>query len=356
MCIRDSDLVDYYIDMTLNGDSINLFPYRLFGDLLYSGRLSSMDLNDSIDISYGLYDIIPSYIEGYLGTTTFNYKDTLDFDFFGSILGGTVDLASPVVNLTVINSIGVDGEMEVNQMQAFNTRDNNNVSLTGQLVSSPTEVRGPKLPNVGQTIVTPISINKNNSNINSFLSVLPDQIAFDMDVHINRNGNPALRDNFATDDSKIAAYLDIEIPLEGMTENLWLQDTVALNVGEATLPAAIEEGKLKLVGSNQFPFEATTQIYFADQAGQIFDSLFTSGPATLPAGQVNQNGYVDTPGTAELIANFDQPRFTQLKQRGANAVLKFVLSTKPNGTDVKLYTTYGIDFTLVGDFNYRVGN
>lgn len=348
------DLIDYYIDMTLNGDSINLFPYRLFGDLLYSGRLSSMDLNDSIDLSYGLYDIIPSYIEGYLGTTTFNYKDTLDFSFFGSILGGTVDLSNPTVNLTMTNSIGVDGEMRVNQMQAFNSRTNQNVNLTGQLMSYPTEVRGPKLPNVGQTIVTPISINKNNSNINSFLSLLPDKIAFDMDVNVNKNGNPDLLDNFATDDSKIGAYLDIEIPLYGITDHLWLQDTLALNVGETTLPAAIDEGKLKFVGSNQFPFEAQAQVYFTDQSGQIFDSLFTSGSATLPAGRINQDGYVDTPGTAELIANFDQPRFMQLKQRGKNAILKFVLSTKPNGTPVKLYTTYGIDFTLVGDFKYRI--
>lgn len=350
------DLVDYYIDMTLNGDSINLFPYRLFGDLLYSGRLSHMDLSDSIDLEYGLYDIKPSYIEGYLGESSFNFKETIKFDFFNSIMGGTINLSKPVVKLTLENSIGVDGLLVVNQMDAFSSINNQTVSLTGRLMNAPTEVLGPKLPNVGQTIVTPITLDRNNSNINTFLSVLPDEIAFDMDVHINKNGNPALRDNFATDASRISAYLDIEIPLEGVADHLWLQDTVELKLGDASIPAEIEDGKLKLLGSNQFPFEAKAQILFLTHTGGVFDSLFVNGPATLPAGRINQNGYVDVPGTAELVTYFDQPRFTQLKQRGKKAIVRIVLNTKPNGTAVKLYTTYGIDFTLVGDFNYQVNN
>jgi hypothetical protein len=302
-------LDDYYIDMTLNGDSVNLFPYHLIGDLLYSGRKNTMDLSDSIDITYGLEGIVPAYIEGYLGQSTFNFKDTINFGFFNSILGGTLDLRDPKVKMTIDNSIGVDGELTVRQMDAINNRTGQTVGLTGSLMSSPTEVRGPRLPNVGQTISTPIVLNQNNSNIRPFISLLPDEIRFDMDVLVNKNGNPALHDNFATDQSKIAAYLDIEVPLDGITNNLWLQDTLDLDVSNTTLPKGVEDGKLKLIGSNQFPFEARVQVLFTDQSGVVFDSLFRSGPAFLPAGQVNSNGYVDTPGKGELIAEFDQPRF-----------------------------------------------
>lgn len=351
----DFELADYYIDMTLNGDSVNLFPYHLIGDLLYSGRKNTMDLSDSIDVTYGLQGIIPAYIEGYLGKSTFNFKDTINFDFFNAILGGTLDLRNPSVKMTIDNSIGVDGELSVRQMDAINNRTGQTVGLTGTLMNSPTEVRGPRLPNVGQTITTPITLNQGNSNIRQFISLLPDEIRFDMDVLVNKNGNPALHDNFATDKSKIAAYLDIEVPLDGITDNLWLQDTLALNVSDATLPKGIEEGKLKLVGSNQFPFQARVQVLFADHGGAVFDSLFRTGPQTLPAGQVNSSGYVDVPGTGQLVADFDQPRFTTLKQRGANAIMRFWLSTKPDGQPVKLYTTYGIDFYLVGDFRYHVG-
>jgi hypothetical protein len=352
----DFELADYFIDMTLNGDSVNLFPYRLVGDLLYSGIKHTMDLQDSIDISYGLQGIKPSYIEGYLGTSTFNFADTINFSFFSSILGGTLDLRNPAVTMTINNSIGVDGELHVRQMDAVNRRTNQTIPLTGTLMSQPTEVRGPRLPNVGQTVSTPIVLNQSNSNIRQFISSLPDEIRFNMDVLVNKNGNPALRNNFATDLSAISAYLDIEVPFEGITDRLWLQDTLAINVTDASLPKGIESGKLKLVGSNQFPFEAEVQVLFVDAQGAIFDSLFTGGPQTLPAGQMNPSGYVDIPGTGELVAQWDQIRFTTLKQRGAKAITRFVLSTKPNGQHVKLYTTYGIDFYLVGDVNYHVGN
>ncbi|MFN8396799.1 MAG: hypothetical protein U0176_19395, partial [Bacteroidia bacterium] len=325
-------------------------------DLLYSGRKNTMDLNDSIDVTYGLRGIIPSYIEGYLGTSNFQFADTIKMDFFNSILGGTLDLNNPVVNLTIDNSIGVDGELKVNQMKAVNNRTHQQVSLTGALMNRPTEVRGPRLPNVGQKISTPISLNSTNSNIRQFISLLPDEIRFDMEVLVNKNGNPELHDNFATDQSEIAAYLDIEVPLDGITDNLWLQDTLDIDVSDATIPDGVEDGKLKLVGVNQFPFEARVQVLFADMNGAIFDSLFTTEQHTLPAGRVNSNGYVDQPGKGELVANFDQIRFTTLKQRGRKAIMRFWLSTKPSGQHVKIYTTYGIDFHLVGDFRYRIGS
>jgi hypothetical protein len=350
------ELVDYYIDMTLTGDSVNLFPYHLIGDLLYSGVKNTMDLTDSIDINYGLVGIKPSYIEGYLGQSTFAFADTIDFSFFSSILGGSLDLRNPAVKMTIDNSIGVDGELRVLQMDAVNNRTHQTVPLTGQLMSHPTEVRGPRLPNVGQTISTPIVLNQTNSNIRPFISSLPDEIRFNMEVLVNKNGNPALRNNFATDQSAISAYLDIEVPFEGITDHLWLQDTLDINVSDATLPKGIEEGKLKLIGSNQFPFEAKVQVLFVDAQGAVFDSLFNTGPQTLPAGQVNQSGYVDVPGTGELIAQWDQMRFTTLKQRGKRAIVRFVLSTKPTGQHVKLYTTYGIDFYIVGDVKYHVGS
>jgi hypothetical protein len=352
----DLELNDYYIDMTLNGDSVNLFPYHLIGDLLYSGVQNTMDLQDSIDITYGLQGIIPSYIEGYLGQSTFNFKDSLKFDFFNAILGGTLDLNAPRVTLNISNSIGVDGELTVRQLDAINHRTNQRVSLTGQLMNGKTEVRGPRLPNVGQTVSTPIAIHNGNSNIRQFLSLLPDEIQFDMDVLVNRNGNPALHDNFATDQSELSAYLDIEVPLDGAADHLWLQDTLDLNLGGAALPKGVEEGKLKLVASNQFPFTAEVQVLFVDANGLIFDSLFTQGPANLPAGRVNANGFVDVPGTGQLIANFDQPRFVRLKQRGRRAIMRFLLTTQPTGQPVKIYSAYGIDFHLVGDFRYHIGS
>jgi hypothetical protein len=348
------DLTDYYIDMTVNGDSINLFPYHLVGNLLYSGRKNTMDLSDSIDVFYGLFDIKPSYIEGYLGQETFSFVETIDLDFFNSILGGTLDLTRPKVELTMLNSIGVDGELKINQMEAFNSRTGQSVALTGSIISSATELRGPKLPNVGQTVTTKILLDNNNSNVRQFISLLPDRLQFDMEVLINKNGNPALRDNFATDKSRIMAFLDMEVPLEGIANNLILQDTVPLAISEVTLPTGVSEGNLKLIVSNNFPFEADVQVYFFDAGGAIFDSLFTGTDNLVPAGKIDDNGFVNEPGTKTLVTAATQERLDMLRSRGREAVIQFTMSTKPDGQAVKLYTTYGIDFHLIGDFKFTV--
>lgn len=348
------DLEGYYIDLTINGDSVNLFPYILNGDLLYSGVKQTMDLSDSIDVFYGLEQIKPSYIEGYLGKQNFSFTDSIKLDFFKGILGGTLDLSNPKVDLTIMNSIGVDGVLSINMLRAYNSRTNQVMDLAGSIANSPLEILGPRLPNVGATVTSKIQLNAANSNIADIISMLPDQLDFDMLVEVNKNGNPALRDNFATKDSRISAFLDMEVPLEGIADALILQDTVAVSISEATLPTGIDNGTLKLIVSNYFPFDAGVQIYFRNAGGMTFDSLFQSGPALVPAGMIDQDGYVQTPGQGTLSTLFDQSRLDDLRDRAKDAIIRFSMSTKPNGTPVKIYTTYGIDFHLVGDFRFSV--
>ena len=92
----------------------------------------------------------------------------------------------------------------------------------------------------------------------------------------------------------------------------------------------------------------------ASAAGNVVDSLFTNGVQVVPAGQIDQNGLVTVPGEANLSASFDKDRLEQIRLRSTDAIVRFSLSTKPDGTPVKIYTNYGIDFHLVGDFQYNV--
>ncbi len=348
------DLEDYYIDLTVNGDSTNLFPYHLTGDLIYSGVKQTMDLSDSIDLFYGLFEIKPSYIEGYLGKQLFAFDDSVELDFFDAIQGGSIALEKPEVTLTILNSIGVDGELKINSLNGHNSRTGQTVALTGAAVTTPVEVLGPRLPNVGQALLTKIDFNSGNSNINDLLNLLPDRIDFNMDVEVNKYGNPGLLDNFATNESRFSAFLDMQVPLHGIADQLILQDTVVVNISEGTMPEGIEGGELNLIVSNDFPFEAAVQMYFRDAVGNIIDSLFTSGNQVVPAGQVDQNGIVQAPGESTIFAGFDKERLDQIRLRSTEAIIRFSLSTKPDNTPVKIYTSYGIDFHLVGDFIYNV--
>lgn len=344
-----------YIDLTLNGDSVNIFPQRLLGNLIYSGNMVTMNLTDSLTIYYGLVDIIPSYVEGYLGKDTFSFQEAMAFDYFNSIDGGTLDLTKPKITFTFDNSIGADGEMIVHEITAHNRRTGASVSLNAPLVNGPVAIPGPHLPNVGQTVSSTVVLDRNNSNIRDFVSLLPDSLSFDMEVFSNSNGVQSLHNNFATDQSRIGAILDLEIPLMGIADNIGLHDTLALDLSDATVPTSVSDGSLRLYLENSFPFETTVQIYFYNNNFTLVDSLFEAGPGVIAAGAVDVNGYVSTPTIVSLESWFDQARLQNLQTNATQAIAKFRLSTQPAGQPVKIYSTYGITFRLVGDFRYHAG-
>jgi len=260
------------------------------------------------------------------------------------------------MKLVIANSVGVDGELTIREVTAYNSRNNSSVSLTGSVINKPINVPGPKLPNVGQTISSGVELNSQNSNIKDLLNLLPDSLYFDLQVLANHKANKNQHDNFATGDSKISAIMDLEIPLHGMADNLTLETESGLDIAGAGLNEDVKDGSLNLIVENFFPFESAIQVYFYDNDKVIMDSLFHSGDQNvISAGLPGPDGIVVTPAKATLGSFFDENRLDQLKMKSTSAKVKFRLSTKPAGQNIKLYSNYRIDFRLVGDFKYHVG-
>ena len=343
-------------DLTVQGDSFNTFPQMLIGNMKYTGNLVTMTLQDSIKIFYALKDIVPSYVEGYLGLSTFSFAGGQKLDFFKSIKSGTLDLENPSLKITFGNSIGVDGEVRVNSIKGFNTRTGQNITLTASALSGTVMIPGPRLPNVGQTLSFKMTLDKNNSNVRSFISMLPDSLYYDLTVEANKTGVPSLLNNFATNKSKISAVMDMEVPVHGMSDQLTLGTDLALDIAGANLTDKILDGTLHLFVENYYPFQATTQIYFMDLAGNILDSLFMPGDNNvIAAGVVNQDGIVEQATVSDVTAFYNNYRLTRLRTLSKKASIVFKLDSKPQGQPVKVYSTYKLEFKLTGDFTYKVG-
>ena len=347
-------LAGYSIDMTKNGDKFNRFTQEVKGSLRYSGECRLMTLEDTIFVSYGLESIVPNYVEGYFGIQTFDFTEGIKFDFFNSITGGTLNLRSPKMKLTFLNSIGMDGELKINAATAINSRTGETITLSSPQLSNGITIPGPRLPNVGQVISYEIDLNSGNSNVREFVSVMPDSLYFDIQVVANKSGSPALLDNFATDKSAINAIMDVEIPLEGITSMITLETDSDLDLTSLDLPAEIKEGSLKLIAENWFPMDATIQVYFKDNSGLVLDSLIHEGEnGTIAAGMINGAGIVEEPNASEVSSFFDSFRLDKLQGGATKATIKFSLSTRPLASHVKLYSNYEIGFKLVSDFKYQ---
>ena len=349
----DVSLAGYSIDMTGNGDKWNRFSQEVKGSLIYSGECRQMTLDDTIFVSYGLESIIPSYVEGNFGEQTFAFTEGFQFDFFNGITGGTLDLSYPKMKLTFENSIGMDGDLLIKSAIAINSRTGASVALTSDQLSGGVSIPGPELPNVGQSLKYEIELNKSNSNIREFISLMPDSVYFDVEIVGNKDGSSALLNNFATDKSAITVVMDIEVPLEGITDKISLETDADLDLTALGLPEEITEGTLKLIAENWFPMDAELQIYFKDNTGLVLDSLIHEGEnGTVLAGMINGDGVVEAPTRSVVSSFFDAYKLEKLQAGATQATVKFSISTKPLNNHVKLYSNYGIDFKLVTDFKY----
>ena len=349
------DLGGHFTDLTVNGDSTNLFPQHIIGNLVYTGDLVFIDLSDSIRVEYGLVDIIPEYIEGYIGSQSFTVTDTLAFELMNRVLSGTASLEDADIGFTFLNSIGVDGELNVNRLTSVNNRSNTRVDLDAAPFNNPLTISGARLPNIGQVSSTFIPISIQNSNIQDFISNLPDQVEYDLEVLANKNAIPSLLNNFATYESEILALLDLTLPLYGFTDKLTLQDTSDLDFASVELPDPLDEATFELIIENTFPFQTDVQLYFVDDLQVTIDSAFSQGMVSVPAGTVDQNGIVQEPGKVTLKANFDHERLYSIINDAKQTLTRFAITTKPNNTNIRIYSNYGINFKLVGDFKVKVG-
>ena len=170
------DITGYSINLTgQNGSNFNTYTQRVICALRYTGITQHITLQDSLNVRYTLKNIKPNYIKGYIGRDTVSAVDSAAFNFLSIFKSGTINLQSVNMNFSVVNGIGVDGNIFINSLKAFNP-NGPPVTLTAPtILNKPLYVKRasdfPLTPAVSN-----FTLNTNNSNIASILSSLPNQL------------------------------------------------------------------------------------------------------------------------------------------------------------------------------------
>lgn len=353
--IKETTLVGATLDLSKNGTTFNTYQEHFKIDLLSSGALVDFDQQDSVFLFFGLVDLVPDYVEGYIGKDTFFYTGTKAFEVFNKFNIDRLQVDNPKMTISLLNSIGADAKLEMKNIKFSNTKKGTSVNFNADWLGQAQYLSGPRLPNIGATEIASFYMDKNNSNIPDIINLLPNQVSYNARVTANYNGVPGVRNNFATDSSMVAAYLDFELPLEGVVENFALQDTVDVNFSASVKPQDYERVKkatLKLLLYNGFPFQATVDAAFYDENWNLVADManaFTLAEGTLV------NGYVQYPALTTYTKTFENPEINDILQRSRHLKLRYRMSTKPNNTSVKIYSTYRIKAKMVGQFSYKMG-
>ena len=353
--LEEAELDGFTVDLTANGSSVNSIEEQIKVDLLYSGNLITLDQTDSIAVSFGLVDIVPTYVEGYIGQNEFVIKGSEAVDFFSQIDVEKIRFAGATAEIVIGNSVGVDAQMEVRAFNAKNSQSGESLKLTGSpLVAGPFFIAGPDLPDTNRTAETVLSFHPDNSNIVPFINLLADEIEYDITVLTNHNGDPALRDNFVTTSSGISAILDFSLPLEGVIGGLVLRDTTGLNFSQDLDLETLNAGTLRLVLENRFPVEVALDAIVYDASWDEVARLAEG--ELIEAGIPNASGFVDIAVESSLEKSLTLDELEEVIQTGKHLVFSFRVDTKPEDENVKIYAEYDIVARLVGEFSFQVEN
>jgi len=326
-------------EMASGSSTVNLNGYRL---ILETGNKLTVNytvrvLGDSYPYTTPTYNIAVNnqmvglkykYMVGYFGQITpANLTDTTSIRLFSTHFDNELYLKEFKAHLFIKNSFGIPLRFTVNNYTIFNGGTQVNVIAPGYTVNAPY----PTLGQFGQIV------NKHDTTIinPNVLSISPKYQAFNCTGVLNPDNDPSIK-NFVCDNSKFSIDARLELPMEGRIAQFGYKDTLEFHFDNID---AIDVTNFRLYVENAFPIDGTMQVYFADTAYNLIDSLIsnpmdkifnaaTLGPApsyyTIANGISTKNFYVDH----DRIARIAKTKWL---------IVKANLSSKPDGQNIRLY-------------------
>jgi hypothetical protein len=369
------DLSNYIIDFTgirpfelisgdLNGNGIvdppadNSLYYKLSGSIDSTGNFINLSQQDFVSAECSFSGVKPAYIKGYFGNTTGDTSGVISFNLLPELQVSTASFENARFFLTVENEIGATARMNINNLRAINTVSGFSSQLTGAALQNPFILTSPADPNSITTPVNPTTnvlyLDNQNSNIHQLVSVLPNMLEYDFGFELNPGMTPPAPNtgnNFVYSNAHLTCYLNTEIPLNLSFDNLNADDTVQADMSGLNANN-INYGSLILYSYNYFPFRAQVNLFFIDSNGQNIDSLSYT-PLAVNAGNPSPSGKVLIPTLTKSVVPFTAGRLENLK-RTRSIRVKGTFSSQPASQHVRIYSSYFIEFRLVGDFNYHI--
>lgn len=288
-------------------------------------------------------DFEASYVEGYLGTDLYELpRDTIEIEFFENWTRGDVYFAEPKIKIGVENSFGFPVRSKTNILSIL-TFDGDSIGLESPFIDDGIDFDYPSLDEVGEVKVTNFFFDEENSNIEDIIAEGPVSVDYDLDAIPNPDQDTAIR-GFLTDSSYFRVQVEVELPVFGTATGFEARDTFSIDFNDQE--ENVDYVEFKLIADNGIPIEVGIQAYFADESGNILDSLFLENESILSAAPVNGNGEVTDRSEKITFSTFDTERFSNIRS-AKNVFLSARFSTVNEGSeDVKIYSDQDVNFRM----------
>jgi len=352
---KQYDVSGYKLDLRgPNGTSSNKLITSILAKLNPNGSVIQVTPQDSLIIFVSFENLKFDYAKGYFGNSTSNFgPDTTKFNLFNKIISGNLNLQSIKANLYIENYFGIDATVTFNNLTAINSKTNQNINLIDPLIGKPINITRAVETGLINSPVSPFIYNYNlsNSNVLKLIQILPDNVCYSAKIDINPLGNVSGGNDFMYNGYGLKSYIDIDIPLSVIADNITLMDTVAFNLTNNL--DDIIEGVFYLNADNGFPFHVNVSLLMLNEYKQVIDSLI-SNQNILAAG-LNASYMVTSPKKSIIKIPLTSEKIYNLK-RTKYMVIKAIFNTASQVHYIKLYDYYRLNLNLTGSFNYLFNN
>ena len=335
----------YDFDVTAPGYEYNAIESSTIGTIDATDGIIDLSLEDTIGVEIEVTKIKPSYVRGFIGMDTTNIQDTIDIELIDGI-SGNINFSNISLEIEIDNQIGVENAIYINNLTAINSATGQTETFTG--VTGPYSINPAQ--ESGENYVEVKSI-LNIEGTENLLSILPDQIAFDLDIIINPNGNDGTYSNFIHSGAGLNSTININIPLEISGSSITLSDTIDFSETDIEYPEGYKGGTLTMLVDNGFPLDAGLELYFYSIDSVKTDSLI-SDDVVLAAetdpltGEVSQN----TESTI-VFENITESRLQNILS--AETIIVNSQFESSSLSNIKILSSYTLDLQLLGDFTYN---
>jgi hypothetical protein len=218
----------------------------------YSGIERTLSLSDSVRVRFGLVEVDPDYAIGDFGNRVNELRDSLDIPILRKA-SGSLNLEDIRVDLQVENSFGIDAQLDFLEIKGVNTAMGKAVKLQAEPINGPFMVRKATNPPL-RAGVSSFTMDKTNSNLRQFVSILPDQIKLHLRATSSPFGTQNLSD-FVFSNSQLKADLKVDVPIVFGADSVLLSQQICLGTTEKEALKRAGEGYLVLEIDNGLPFQ-----------------------------------------------------------------------------------------------------
>jgi len=307
---------------------------------------------DSLKIYVTFDNLQFNYVKGYFGQTSHSFgPDTTSINLFTKIINGNFSVEKVKAILTVENSIGVDASVIFNHLTAINSHTNQSINLVSPLIGKSVNITRAVETGLIDSPVKPSVYNYDLStgNIISLIENMPDYISYSAKLEANPLGNVSSGNDFVYYKNGLKSYLNFEIPLSLIANNLTIVDTFDVNFSNDI--RNISKGVIYLDVENFFPFSANVELSFLNKNENLNDNFYCSG-TILPA-ELNASYIVITPVKSYIKIDIP-PEKTEILKNSKRLIIKAKFNTASQTHHIKLFNDYKLNIKISANFKYTV--